>query len=637
MRGVFSASGPLAQQISGYAPREVQARMAEAVAGAFAHRDTLVVEAGTGTGKTFAYLVPALLAGQRVVISTGTLNLQDQLFHRDLPRVRAALDRPVRVALLKGRANYACRHRLAQALQQPAGRHEAVKLRELQQWLPRTESGELQEVAGLADDDPLWPRVSSTAENCLGSRCADFEQCFVVKARRNAQAADVVVVNHHLLFADFMLKEEGFGQILPGADAIVVDEAHQLPELATRFFGVRVSTRQLQELAQDAADEARRHGDIPQVRDGAAALAEAAGRLEQAFAGLGGRGTLAVFLQNAQAAAAVHEAATALEGLLELLKPLEERSPELGAAVLRAHDLAQRLHGLREHDAESRVAWVEPVGRGGSLQTTPIRVDEDFTRMREQHEGAWVFTSATLAAGDDFTHFCGQLGLDGARTLRLESPFDFEAQARLLLPKGLPDPNDPAYAGRVAEVALPIIEASGGGAFVLCTSHRALREIAARLRERLRLPLFVQGEGSRTELLDAFTRAGDAVLVGTASFWEGVDVRGLALRVVIIDKLPFAALGDPVFEARLAAIRAAGGEPFMDHQLPQAIMVLRQGVGRLIRDPGDRGLLVLCDPRLRTRAYGRRILEALPPMPEVESLAEARDWLRQILSPAPAA
>ena len=630
MRAVFSADGPLARQITGYAPRDVQADMAEAVATAFGRRETLVVEAGTGTGKTFAYLVPALLSGQRVVVSTGTLNLQDQLFYRDLPRVRAALDRPVRVALLKGRANYACRHRLTKALQQPAGRHEVVKLRELQAWVSRTESGELHEVGSLAEDDPLLPRVSSTAENCLGSKCDEFEQCFVVKARRNAQSADVVVVNHHLLFADFMLREEGFGQILPGADALVVDEAHQLPELATRFFGTRVSTRQLQDIAQDAGEEAARLGDVPQLREAAAALAQATGLLEQAFVGVAGRVTLAAFRQRPAADHALREVTAALAALREQLLPLSERTPELGANALRATDFTTRLDALLDPDAEGRVAWVEPLGRGGTLQATPIRVDEDFTRMREQHEGAWVFTSATLAAGEDFSHFCGQLGLDGARTLRLQSPFDYERQARLFLPKGLPEPNDPDYSGRVAETALPIIEASGGGAFVLCTSHRALREIAGRLRERLRVPLLVQGEGSRTELLEAFTRAGDAVLVGTASFWEGVDVRGLALRVVIIDKLPFAALGDPVFEARLGAIREAGGEPFGDYQLPQAIMVLRQGVGRLIRDPADRGLLVLCDPRLRTRGYGRRILESLPAMPEVASLPEARAWLDQI-------
>ena len=633
MRAIFAADGPLAREVSGYAPREVQVTMADAVRGAFEQRQTLVVEAGTGTGKTFAYLVPALLAGHRVVISTGTLNLQDQLFYRDLPRVREALGLPVRVALLKGRANYLCRQRLTKALQQPAGRHEAIKLHELQSWAQKTESGEIQECGALGEDDALLPRVTSTAENCLGSPCPDFEACFVVKARRNAQGADVLVVNHHLLFADFVLREEGFGQILPGAEAVIVDEAHQLPELATRFFGTRVSTRQLQELAQDCADVAAALKDIPDLRQAAADLGEATAGLETAFAGMPGREAMAAFLARGKAQEKLQAVRAALDAVQAVLKPLTERTPELASCALRAAELAQRLHSVSTDD-EGRVGWVEATGRGGSLHTTPIRVDQDFLRLRESHDGAWVLTSATLAAGEDFSHFRDQLGLDDARTLKLESPFDFERQARLFLPKGLPDPNDAAYTPRVAEIARAVVEASGGGAFVLCTSHRALREIAARLREELRVPLFIQGEGSRAELLDAFTRAGNAVLVGTASFWEGVDVRGLALRVVIIDRLPFAAPGDPVFEARLKAIREAGGEPFMEYQLPQAIMVLRQGVGRLIRDPSDRGLLVLCDPRLRTRAYGRKVLESLPAMPEVASLDEVRAWLDEIRAAA---
>jgi ATP-dependent DNA helicase DinG len=630
---VFAADGPLARAVSGYAPRAVQATMAEAVRAALERRQTLVVEAGTGIGKTFAYLVPALRSGKRVVISTGTLNLQDQLFYRDLPRVRDALGLPVRVALLKGRANYLCRQRFAKALQQPGGRQDVIKLRQLQDWLQRTESGEVQEAAVLGEDDPLVPRVTSTAENCLGSDCPDFEDCFVVRARRNAQGADVLVVNHHLLFADFVLREEGFGQVLPGAEAVIVDEAHQLPELATRFFGTRVSTRQLQDLAQDCADVAAELRDVPELRQAAAELAEATGGLEALFAGVPVREALAVFLARPRAEGQLAALRERLAALQDVVKPLADRTPELAACGLRAADLALRVQAVVDAD-DTRVAWVEAAGRGGSLQTTPIRVDQDFQRLRDSHDGAWVLTSATLAAGEDFSHFRDQLGLDGARTLRLESPFDYERQARLYLPRGLPEPNDPAYTPRVAEIARGVIEASGGGAFVLCTSHRALRDIAARLRESIRLPLLVQGEGSRTELLDAFTRAGDAVLVGTASFWEGVDVRGLALRVVIIDKLPFAAPGDPVFEARLKAIREGGGEPFMDYQLPQAIMVLRQGVGRLIRDPADRGLLVLCDPRLRTRAYGRKVLDSLPSMPEVGTLDEARAWLDAIRAAA---
>jgi ATP-dependent DNA helicase DinG len=631
---LFAKDGPLARHIAGYAPRAVQSQMAQAVAATLESHDSLIVEAGTGTGKTFAYLVPALLSGRRVVISTGTLNLQDQLFYRDLPRVRDALETPVRVSLLKGRANYLCRQRLTRTLQLPAARHESIKLQELQAWVRKTDTGELQELGGLAEDDPLLPRVTSTAENCLGSKCADFEQCFVVKARRNAQAADVLVVNHHLLFADFALKEEGFGQILPGADAVIVDEAHQLPEIATRFFGSRVSTRQLNDLAQDCGAEATVLGDVPALKDAAVLLAEATAALEICFNKSNSRERLDQFIERDKTAQVLDRVKDALYTLSQELKPLGERTPELGACLARSTDLAVRLESLTDRKAEGRVTWVEPFGRGGSLNTTPIRVDEDFQRLRETQSGAWVFTSATLAAGADFSHFSNQLGLDDASTLRLESPFDFERQARLYLPKGLPNPNEPEYSSRVAQAALPLIQASGGGVFVLCTSHRALREIAACLRAEIDLPLLVQGEGSRTELLDTFTRAGNAVLVGTSSFWEGVDVRGLALRVVIIDRLPFAALGDPVFDARLAAIREAGGDPFTSYQLPQAIMALRQGVGRLIRDPADRGLLVLCDPRLRSRPYGKRILASLPAMPQVETLAETQAWLKHI-SPLP--
>ena len=629
VKALFEPAGPLAREVAGYAPREVQSQMAQAVEQALEKRETVIIEAGTGTGKTFAYLVPALLSGRKVVISTGTLNLQDQLFHRDLPRVRAALKAPVKVALLKGRANYLCRSRLAKASLQGVTRNESVKLRELSAWMQRTESGELQEFGKLADDDPLIPRVTSTAENCTGSKCSDFENCFVVRARRNALAADVLVVNHHLLFADYALKEDGFGQILPGADAVIVDEAHQLPELSARFFGSRVSTRQLQDLAADCADEAAALGDVPVLKIAAAALAEGAAKLEAAFMGVGGRETFAQFRKRPAAEPALAAVREALSDLIEQLKVLAERKVEIAAAHLRAQHLAERIQALATDD-ESRIAWVEALGRGGSLHVTPIRVDEDFSRMREVHEGAWVFTSATLAAGEDFSHFGSQLGLAQARTLRLESPFDFEQQARLYLPRGLPEPSDSEYIARLTEAILPVIEASGGGVFVLCTSHRALRDIASRLRGEIRFPLLVQGDAARSDLLATFTAAGNAVLVGTASFWEGVDVRGLALRVVIIDKLPFAAPGDPVFEARLQAIRSEGGDPFNDLQVPQAIMTLRQGAGRLIRDTTDKGLLMLCDPRLRSRGYGRRILESLPCIPEVPDLAGAQSWLHQI-------
>jgi ATP-dependent DNA helicase DinG len=622
--------GPLAQSIQGFVPRVAQQQMAEAVAEAFDGAALLTVEAGTGTGKTYAYLVPTIMSGKRVVISTGTKNLQDQLFHRDLPRVTAALSVPVRTALLKGRSNYLCLYRMKRAQGLPGLSVDNDRLHAVMEWARSTDTGELSELGTLAMDEMMVPRITSTADNCLGSKCADFGDCFVAKARRNAQAADVVVINHHLLFADFMLKDEGFGQILAGSDAVVIDEAHQLPELATNFFGQRISTRQLQELAKDTRAEADKSGDMPDLENAATELAQKCAQLEMTFAQVQNRIALADFLRLAGTQEALNQLRDALEAFFVEVKPYEERNAELAACVERATNLTDCLSLILQSEQPEFVRWVEPSGRGGSLYATPIQVAEGFQRMLGTYPGAWVFTSATLAAGDDFSHFTRQLGLTDTPTLRVDSPFDFATQARLYLPQGMPEPNDAAYADAVADAALPVIEASGGGVFILCTSHRALRQIAQRLSSRVRLPMFVQGQDSRDALLRTFTEHGNAVLIGTSSFWEGVDVKGRALRVVIIDRLPFAAPGDPVFEAKLDAIRRAGGNPFNDHQVPQAIMTLRQGVGRLIRDVGDTGLLMICDPRLRSKPYGRRMLASLPKMPLMQELDEVQTWLRRL-------
>ncbi|HUP92116.1 MAG TPA: ATP-dependent DNA helicase [Solimonas sp.] len=624
---LLGPDGPLARSIPGYLAREPQQRMADAVAAAFDEAQQLIVEAGTGTGKTFAYLVPALLSDRRVVISTGTRNLQDQLFHRDLPRVRDALQVPARVALLKGRANYLCLYRMKRARVVPGLNHLHARLREVEEWSRSTAAGEISELGVFADDDPLTRQITSTTDNCLGSKCADFDKCHVVKARRAAQGADVLVVNHHLLFADFVLKQEGFGQILAGTDAVVIDEAHQLPELASQFFGVRVSTRQLQDLARDTQAEAERLGDVPDLKVCATELAAETALLEACFQQAPARLPLAQFLARPEVAPALGRTRTALDNLFGMLKPFEERNAELAACVERAAELQARCATIADETGASFVRWTEGVGRGGALHATPIEVAAGFQKMLAQYPGAWVFTSATLAADDGFAHFAGQMGLADAQRLELESPFDFPEQARLYLPEGLPEPNDPRYSDAVADAALPVIKASGGGAFVLCTSHRALRQIAGRLRAALSLRVFVQGEDSRAALLEKFAAHGDAVLVGTASFWEGVDVKGRALRVVIIDRIPFTAPGDPVYEARLDSVRRAGGSPFNALQLPEAIVMLRQGVGRLIRDRTDRGLLMLCDPRLRTKSYGRKVLASLPQMPVLTQLVEAQRWL----------
>ncbi|WP_293370830.1 ATP-dependent DNA helicase [Nevskia sp.] len=626
---LLGSDGPFARSVTGFSPREQQQTMAEAVETAIADRSRLVVEAGTGTGKTYAYLVPALASGRRVVVSTGTKNLQDQLFFRDLPRVRDALGLPVRVSLLKGRANYLCIYRLRKAVMDPRSRVSRTKLTFVDDWAIRTDSGEVSELPPTVADDQLLPLVTSTADNCLGGKCPDFAECHVVKARRAAQAADLVVVNHHLLFADFRLKEEGFG-VLPGADAVIVDEAHQLPELATQFFGEKVSTRQLSDLARDIATEVQAFRDMPRLNEALDQLALATIELERPFQEAGsGRIGLEDFSQRTGVASALGAARNALDECRDTLMAVAERSTGLAHCSGRATTMANALDRIAGDAEQGLVRWAEGTGRGGALHAAPVEPIEGFKRFMAAYPGAWVFTSATLAAGEDFRHFTATLGLDDAATLRLDSPFDYTEQARLHVPRGLPEPNDPGYSDAVAEVLVPLIEASGGGAFVLCTSYRAMDRIAERLRAALPFPLFVQGEAGKSGLIEQFAKAGNGVLVATASFWEGVDVKGAALRLVAIDKLPFNQPGDPVFEARLKLIRDRGGNPFVELQLPRAITALRQGVGRLIRDRSDRGMVVLCDPRLRSKGYGRKVVASLPPIPALKEVADACAWLRE--------
>lgn len=628
---LFGPNGVLAHSIPGFTPRAVQARMAVEVEAALAHSDLRLIEAGTGTGKTFAYLVPALLSGRCVVISTGTKNLQDQLFERDLPRLLEVLRLPARVAMLKGRSNYLCLYRARRAGPDSSAarlpRPFDERLAEVERWSRETRRGEVAELGRLIEDERLRFQITSTADNCLGSKCPDFGACFVVKARRAAMGADLVVVNHHVLLADVLLKEEAFGEILPGADAVIVDEAHQLPDLAGQFFGTRVSTRQLRDLGDDALKAAALQADVLELHEAALDLAGPVIHLESRLAQVGGRIGWEPFRLRHEGGPAVDAAAQALDDLIAPLVAARERSVELEALAGRALQLRERLELCRAEAADDeQVRWVEPQGRGGTLNATPLDLAAGFARIFAAHPGAWVLTSATLSAAGDFSHFRSQLGQPGAPGVALASPFDYAHQARLYLPEALPEPSAAEYVDRVADLCIELIESSRGGAFVLCTSHRALRLIAQRLRA-IQRPLFVQGEDDRSRLVERFAAAGDGVLVGTQSFWEGVDVKGRALRLVIIDKLPFTAPGDPVYDARLDAMRRRGGNPFMELQLPEAIVNLRQGAGRLIRDETDRGLLVLCDPRLRSKAYGRAILNALPAMPRVDR-EQSHAWLR---------
>ncbi|KQX97273.1 helicase [Rhodanobacter sp. Root480] len=624
---LLGSDGPFAREVPSFAPREAQQRMAQAVAQAIAGRETLIAEAGTGTGKTFAYLVPALLSGERVIISTGTKTLQDQLYFRDLPRVRSVLGARLKTALLKGRANYLCLYRLDQTVREGATfeRTQAAQLATIRAWSARTRRGDRMELAEVPEESPLWPRVTSTPENCLGVECPFFDDCHVVKARREAMEADVVVVNHHLLFADLALKQEGFGEILPGAAAFILDEAHQVPELAGQFFSQSLSARQLTDLAHDALAECTGvTGAIGLLLEPVEALQESLRQLRLAMAPLPQRGAFQELEDRAGVRDALHDLRELLATLTELLVSQAERSRGFSNLSERATALAERLDRIVEDRSERDVRWYESWTRGFALHATPLDLATPMRALRERTQAAWIHTSATLSVAGNFDHFARQLGLDDPQTLSLESPFDYARQGLCYLPSGLPDPNARDYTEQVIEAALPVLHASNGRAFLLFTSHRALRRAAELLEDKVPWPLFVQGTAPRPRLLEDFRASGHGVLLGAASFWEGVDVVGEALSVVVIDKLPFAAPDDPVLVARLAALEASGINPFMGWQVPSAVIALKQGAGRLIRDVHDRGVLMLCDPRLTGKGYGKLFLASVPPMPRTRELADVQ-------------
>ena len=658
-RAALSEGGELASRIDAFAPRAAQQDLSAAIAEAFETRGTLIAEAGTGTGKTFAYLVPALLSGMKTIISTGTRALQDQLYHRDLPRVRDALGRGLKTALLKGRANYLCLYRLNHAKGEPkfANREQIAQFQRIVAWSGRTRMGDLSELDALPEDSPLLPMVTSTADNCLGSECPFFADCFVVQARQRAQAADVVVVNHHLLLADLALKQEGFGEILPGAQAFVVDEAHQLPDLAAQFFGEALSARPLVELARDAIAECKDvAGSLAAIQAPARELEHGVRTLRAAMDELPVRGTRRRAAELDASEQAFDALDAALEHLAAALEPLRESAPGFESCAARAREFLSRLrrwrgdaepgvdddfdmplhddsaatedHAPPSEQADSEdtgVHWYELTARGFRLSRTPLDVAGPLSQHRERSHAAWVFTSATLAIGGRFDHYATKLGLHDPRTLLAPSPFDWPRQALCYLPTGLPDPAVRHYGESLVDKLRPVLEASSGRAFILFASHRALREAAELLRDGP-WPLFVQGEAPRPVLLERFRASGNGVLLGAASFREGVDVAGEALSVVIIDKLPFAAPDDPVFEARLEAIRRSGGNPFRDEQLPQAVISLKQGAGRLIRSETDRGVLVLCDPRISSKTYGKVFLDSLPPLPRTRRLEDVAEF-----------
>ena len=696
---LFGPGGPLQSALPDFKSRWQQLRMAERVATALEHRETVVVEAGTGTGKTFAYLVPALLCGARVLISTGTRTLQDQLFSKDLPLVAAALGRPARIALLKGRTNYLCRYRLARLgpggeqlawdIQPDTGSNTAGvigtrrsttattlveadsgteddepatpnrMLARIQRWALTTRQGDLAEVRGLSDSHPLWPQVTSTRDNCLGNKCPELSRCHLALARREAFDADIVIVNHHLLLADLALKEDGFGDILGSADAVILDEAHQIPDLATEFFGANVSSRRIESLLKELHTEiGASSARVSPGSEAAAAINEVATAtrgVEQATQRLAASlpprlGRFQLSEASAQLTESMSELARALQILQIQLATLGDDSP-LAQLSERAGDLVLSLDRIADVDDLEGVRAVEVTARGNrsaaegiprsasgatwgfALSLMPFDISARFLSMIQSRRCGWIFTSATLSVGEDFSHFTGRLGLAESPTLKIESPFNYELQSLLYLPVGMPEPASPGYVAKVIENAVTLIDASRGGAFILFTSHRALSQGASILRslwsQESPYRLFVQGEAPRERLLKEFREDGNGVLLGTASFWEGVDVKGEALRLVIIEKLPFASPDDPLVRARIDHLQATGGNAFRDYQLPEAALALKQGVGRLIRSEEDYGTVVICDPRMTGRGYGKVLLAALPAMTPTRDRDEALRFIRK--------
>ncbi|MDR3427714.1 MULTISPECIES: ATP-dependent DNA helicase [Silvimonas] len=622
LESLFATDGPFAQAFPGYKLRQQQLEMALAVQSAIEEKGQLIAEAGTGTGKTFAYLVPAILDGGKVIVSTGTKTLQDQLFQRDIPLVRDVMRVPVTVALLKGRANYVCHYHLERAKHEGRflRKEDIADLRLVERYAKVTQSGDKAGCAGVPEDAPIWPYVTSTRDNCLGSDCPNHKDCFVLKARKEAQEADVVVVNHHLFFADVWLRDEGAGELLPACNTVIFDEAHQLPEVASLFFGETVTSGQLIEIARDARSEglviAKDFVKLPQAAE---ALEKSVRDFRLIFKPEPGRFPLHQVSEMPGFAEALAIMLECLTTLQTLLAAQAERAESLENAARRAHELRETLLHWQAGDDEEAVHWIDILSHGFMLHATPLNIAKVFQKQLRANPRAWIFASATLAVNGKFTHYQHELGLWDAQTGSWDSPFDYKNQAVLYVPPNMPDANTPGFTAKVVERAWPLLQLTQGHAFLLFTSLRAMREahelVTALLKEHnLDWPVLLQGQGSRTELLDQFRRAPNAILVASQTFWEGIDVKGQQLSLVVIDKLPFSPPDDPVLAARIEQMNKEGRSAFVDYQIPHAAIALKQGAGRLIRDETDTGILMICDTRLVDKPYGKLLWKSLPPM-----------------------
>ena len=633
IKQLFSATGPLALSIDGYSPRQPQIDMAVAVEDALKTSSQLVVEAGTGTGKTFAYLAPALKSKGKTIISTGSKALQEQLYHRDLPVLVKALGAAKKTALLKGRANYLCTYRLTQHVAHvPTDDPDVMhQLAMVAKFASETHTGDLADCIGIEEDAKVLPYVSSTADNCLGKECPDFQECYIRKARLKAGDADVVVINHHLFFADMAVKESGFAELMPNADAYIFDEAHQLSEIASDYFGETMSTKKLVDLINDL--RAIYRAEIPDMLQ----LGKSLNKLETSVADLrlqfgvdGSRGDWREKLSNKLICSALHRVISDLEFVYQVLKLCLERSDKIEHPFERVLAFKGQLERVFDTAQTGFSYWYETTRRYLTINITPLNVSAKFALMMKESGAGFVFTSATLSVDNELSHFNASLGLKPKQSMMVDSPFDYANQALLCLPRYLPQSHEDNMPHAIVKLTLELIKSAKGRCFVLFTSYRMMHLVAEGLTTQMDYPVYMQGQMSKRIILEKFTRHGNAVLLGTASFWEGVDVRGSTLSCVIIDKLPFAAPDDPLLQAKMQDCQMQGKDPFAHIQLPQAVIALKQGVGRLIRDNKDKGVLVICDNRLVTRQYGQVFLKSLPPMRRTRSLEDANTFLKHI-------
>jgi ATP-dependent DNA helicase DinG len=634
----FSEKGDLSHSIDGYRVRQEQIDISILIDEAITHKKKLIVEAGTGIGKTFAYLVPAFLSRGKIIISTATKNLQDQLFTKDIPMIRGALKVPVSLAMLKGRSNYLCHLRLKNAMIEGAfmTKEDVTYLHLVNQHVKHSKDGDRAELGNIPESSSIWSQVTSTKENCLGQDCSFYKECFVMNARKKALAADVTIVNHHLFFADLNMKEEGISELLPKATTVIFDEAHQISDIASIFFGKNISTSQISEIIQDGYQIYLKH--MKDISDFEPILND----LEKANKAFGlifprefNRYPYQKISSFSRFDFTYEDLIKKLKKLIELLVQHKDRDTEIEKYFDSTHEILSNFDSWREDKDNNSIKWVEVYSQSVQLNNTPLSIADMFAKYINNESTSWIFTSATLAVKTNFDHFKNQLGLMDADSVSKESPFNYAEKALLFVPKSMPDANHENFNFAVVNQIYPFIKASKGRAFILCTTLKSMREIFTLLQDKIEIdqldyPIYLQGDGARNHILNKFREHGHAILIGSLSFWEGVDVKGDALSLVVIDKLPFFSPEDPVLAARIDKINQSGRNAFMEYQLPNAVITLKQGAGRLIRDEFDKGVLVICDTRIIDKAYGKRMWQSLPPIARTRDDLEVTQFLKKI-------